>query len=86
MAKRNPVNSIKSNDSVTTKLSEDLFSALTQQEIGQLIDAIFGVLTPELQEQAIEQLLSSTQQTVRQLIAPVIPPDLNPRKNGVKLV
>lgn len=76
MAKKNQANSIKSNDSLTIKLSEHLFSALTQQEIGQLIDALFGVLAPALQEQAIDQLLSSTQQTIRQILAPVTPQDL----------
>jgi hypothetical protein len=77
MAKRNQAKPIESNDSIDTKLSEHLLKALTQQEIAQLIDALFGVLSSELQEQAIDQLLSSTQQTVRQILAPVILQDLH---------
>lgn len=47
-----------------------LLNALTQQEIAQLIDALFTVLSPELQEQAIAQLCPDTQQTVKQILAP----------------
>jgi hypothetical protein len=82
MAKRNQAKLIESNDSIDTKLSEHLLKALTQQEIAQLLDALFGVLSPELQEQAIEQLLSSTQQTVRQILAPAIPQDSNTQANA----
>jgi hypothetical protein len=72
MAKRNQAKPIESNESIDIKLSENLLEALTQQEIAQLLDALFGVLTSELQEQAIDQLLSSTQQTVRQILTPAI--------------
>lgn len=54
----------------TTTVSNRLLNALTQQEIAQLIDALFGVLSPELQEQAIAQLSADTQQTVKQILAP----------------
>jgi hypothetical protein len=77
MAKRNQAKPIESNESIDIKLSEHLIKALTQQEIAQLLDALFGVLTSELQEQAIEQLLPSTQQTVRQILDPAIPQDLH---------
>jgi NAD(P)H-hydrate repair Nnr-like enzyme with NAD(P)H-hydrate epimerase domain len=77
MAKRNQAKPTESDDSIDTKLSEHLLKALTQQEIAQLIDALFGVLSSELQEQAIDQLFSSTQQTVRQILTTTIPQDSN---------
>jgi hypothetical protein len=64
MSKQNPDNSSKSNQ---------LLKALTQLEIAQLINALLGVLSPELQEQAISQLPKDTQQTVRQILAPSQP-------------
>lgn len=64
MSKQNPDNSSKSNQ---------LLKALTQLEIAQLINALLGVLSPELQEQAISQLPTDTQQTVRQILAPSQP-------------
>ena len=36
-----------------TSLSDRLLNALTQQELAELIDALFTVLSPELQEEAI---------------------------------
>ncbi len=48
--------------------SDHLLNALTQQELVQLLDALFTVLSPELQEQAIAQLDENTQQTVRQIL------------------
>jgi hypothetical protein len=85
MAKKNQAKPIESNDSIDIKLSEHLLKALTQQEIAQLLDALLGVLTSELQEQAIDQLLSSTQQTVRQILAPAIPQDSNKQANATPI-
>ena len=51
-------------------VGERWLNALTQQEIAQLIDALFKVLSPELQERAIAQLSEDTQQTVKQILAP----------------
>jgi hypothetical protein len=48
--------------------ADRLLSALTQQELAELIDALFTVLSPELQEEAIAQLNENTQQTVRQIL------------------
>lgn len=42
---------------------EHLLNALTQQELAQLIDALFAVLSPELQAAAIAQLSEDTQQS-----------------------
>jgi hypothetical protein len=64
MSKQNPDNSSKSNQ---------LLKALTQLEIAQLINALLGVLSPELQEQVISQLPTDTQQTVRQILDPSQP-------------
>jgi hypothetical protein len=64
MSKQNSDNPSKSNQ---------LLKALTQLEISQLINALLGVLSPELQEQAISQLPADTQQTVRQILAPSRP-------------
>jgi uncharacterized protein YfbU (UPF0304 family) len=50
-------------------VGERWLNALTQQEIAQLIDALFKVLSPELQERAIAQLSEDTQQTVKQILA-----------------
>lgn len=57
-------------DHITDHLSMNLLNALTQQEIAQLIEVLFGVLSPELQAQAIAQLSPDTQQTVQQILAP----------------
>jgi hypothetical protein len=77
MSKQNQAKHIENNDLIDTKLSEHLLKALTQQEIVQLIDVLFKVLSPELQEQAIKQLFSSTQQTVRQILDLAVPQELN---------
>ena len=50
--------------------SDLLLDALTQQELAQLIDALFTVLSPQLQEKAIAQLSEDTQQTIRQILIP----------------
>jgi len=50
-----------------------LFNALTQQEIAQIIEALLGVLPPELQEQAIAQLSPNTQQTLKQILVLFLP-------------
>jgi len=52
-----------------------LLNALTQQELSQLIDAILAVLSPEMQEEAIAQLPSDTQQTIRQILIPSSTPE-----------
>lgn len=54
-------------------LSDRLLNALTQQELAQLMDALFTVLSPELQEEAIAQLPEDTQQTVKQILVPSSP-------------
>lgn len=54
----------------STSLSDRLLNALTQQEIAQLINALFSILSPELQKEAIAQLPEDTQQTVRQILVP----------------
>ncbi len=59
MSKQNSENPSKSNQ---------LFKALTQPEITLLLDALLGVLSSELKEQAISQLPADTQQTVRQIV------------------
>lgn len=64
MSKQNSDNPSKSNQ---------LLKALTQLEISQLINALLGVLSSELKEQAISQLPADTQQTVRQILDPSPP-------------
>lgn len=51
--------------------SDRLLNALTQRELTQLLDALFSVLSPQLQEEAIAQLPEDTQQTVRQILVPL---------------
>jgi len=48
--------------------SDRLLNALTQQELAQLLNALFTVLSPQLQEEALVQLPEDTQQTVRQVL------------------
>jgi hypothetical protein len=65
--------------------SNQLLKALTHLEIAQLIDTILGVLSPELQEQAISQLPTDTQQTVRQILAP-LPPQVSTKFTDTETV
>ncbi|WP_416668154.1 hypothetical protein [Egbenema bharatensis] len=55
--------------------SDRLLNALTQPELGQLLDALFTVLSPELQEKAIAQIPENTQQAVRQILLPSSVPE-----------
>jgi hypothetical protein len=53
---------------------ERLLAALTQQEIAQVLDALFVVLSPPQQAQALAQLAVDTRQTVQQILtAPAEP-------------
>jgi len=76
MPKRKPVNETSSGDPgdpgdrSTSRLSDRILNALTQQEIAQLLDALFSVLPLEVQDHAIAQLAEDTQQTIRQILAP----------------
>ncbi len=72
MAKKNLENSENyrnQGNGATTDLSNRLLNGLTQEEISQLIDALFGVLSLELQEKAIAKLDPGTQETVQQILA-----------------
>ena len=60
-------------DRIATDLSNRLLAALTQQEVAQLIEALFGVLSPDLQAQALSQLAPDTQQTVEKFLDPPQP-------------
>lgn len=53
----------------TANVSNLLLEALTQQEIAQLLDALFEVMSSEQQERAISQLEIETQQTVKQILS-----------------
>ncbi|NET61050.1 MAG: hypothetical protein F6K47_34470 [Symploca sp. SIO2E6] len=50
-------------------VGDRLLAGLTQQEVAQLLDALFRVMLPELQAQAIAQLSPDTQKTVWQLLS-----------------
>jgi hypothetical protein len=65
MPQQNQNNSEKFDDA-----GERLLNALTQQEITQLLDTLFEVLSPELQESVLTQLSPDTQQIVKQIPAP----------------
>jgi hypothetical protein len=47
-----------------------LFAALTQHEITHLLDALFGVLSPDLVETVLDQLQLDTRETVQTLLTP----------------
>ncbi|HEY9625999.1 MAG TPA: hypothetical protein V6C84_01750 [Coleofasciculaceae cyanobacterium] len=47
-----------------------LLNALTQQELAQLIEVLFTVLPPDLQQAAIAQLPENAQQIVKQILLP----------------
>ena len=58
-----------SGDRPPATLASRLFGALAQHEILQLINALFEVLSPELQKRAIARLSDDTQQTIEQILA-----------------
>lgn len=72
MAKKNLENSENydnPDDGATSDFSNRLLNGLTEEEIAQLIDALFGVLSQKLQDIAIAKLNPATQKTVRQILA-----------------
>jgi hypothetical protein len=50
-------------------LGQQLIAALTEPEIGHLLEALLAVLPPDLRHRALEQLQPDTRQTVQQLLA-----------------
>ncbi|MGG6267516.1 hypothetical protein ACQ4M3_23435 [Leptolyngbya sp. AN03gr2] len=58
----------KSNKALDT--GQQILNALTQQEIAQLLNALFEVLPPDLQERSLAQLSEDTQQTIQRILAP----------------
>ncbi|MCY7286459.1 MAG: hypothetical protein LH679_24195 [Cyanobacteria bacterium CAN_BIN43] len=50
--------------------SAQIIDALTEQELTQLIEVLFGVLSSQQTEQAIAQLSPDTQQTLQQILKP----------------
>ncbi|WP_235006944.1 hypothetical protein [Calothrix rhizosoleniae] len=53
-----------------SNLGESILTALTQQEISQLLDVLFSALTVEERERALVQLPTNTQQTLQQILTP----------------
>ena len=51
-------------------LGSRLFEALTQQEVAQLLEALFAALPPDIQDEVLDQLPPDTRQTVLQVLAP----------------
>src|SRR5579883_910412 len=51
-------------------VGDRILAALTQQEISQLLDVLFGVLSDDLRSLALAQLQPNTQETVKQILAP----------------
>lgn len=47
-----------------------IFAALTQQEIAGLLDVLFTLLPPDLNQQALEQLPPDTRHTLEQILSP----------------
>ncbi len=57
-------------------LGQQLIAALTEPEIGHLLEALLAVLPPDLRHKALEQLQADTRQTVQQILAsPPTSPD-----------
>lgn len=57
-------------------LGQQLIAALTEPEIGHLLEALLAVLPPDLRNKALEQLQPDTRQTVQQLLTrPLASPD-----------
>lgn len=69
MAKKTKTKSGRS----TAHVGDTLHKALTQQEIVHLLEALFGVLSPDLRDQALAQLKSDTRRTVEQILSPSRP-------------
>jgi hypothetical protein len=83
MAKKNLENSENyrnQGNGAITNLSNNLLNGLTQEEIAQLIDALFGVLSLELQEKAIAKLDPATQETVKQIL--LLPSTITPDQSS----
>ncbi|WP_019502349.1 hypothetical protein [Pseudanabaena sp. PCC 6802] len=78
--KGNLTNSSDADDLPGHDLADRLLNALAQSEVAQLIDALFQVLPPQLQEQAIAQLSPNTQQVIKQILA--LPPTDRPAQTN----
>lgn len=63
----------------TLDAGQQILSALTQQEIAQLLNAFLEVLPPDLQARSLAQLSEDTQQTIQRILAPI--PD-DPPQSG----
>ncbi|GAP99742.1 hypothetical protein [Leptolyngbya sp. NIES-2104] len=50
---------------------QQILSALTQQEIAQLLNVLLEVLPPDLQARSLAQLSEDTQQTIQRILAPI---------------
>lgn len=58
-------------DKSDNSLGSRLFEALTQEEIAALLDAVFVVLSSDMQHSVLDQLSPDTQQTVRHVLWPL---------------
>ena len=56
-------------------IGKPIFAALTQREIAELLDILFMVLPPDLNQQVLEQLLPDTRQTLEQILSPSLAAD-----------
>ena len=62
-------------NSSTSSIGEHLLTALTQTEIGRLLDSLLQSLPSELLEKSLSELSPDTQQTIRQILT-------SPKKSG----
>ena len=57
-------------DRSPNRVGDRLLAALTQTEVGHLLDALIQVLPVDLLEQGLSQLPVDTQQTIQQILTP----------------
>lgn len=57
-------------DSSPGHIGEQIFAALTHQEIAHLLDALLAALSPDIRDQVLDQLQPDTRQTVQHILSP----------------
>lgn len=60
----------RKSDGSPPAVGEQLFAALTQQEIVHLLDSLFEIVSPDIRAKVLDQLQPDTRQTVRHILSP----------------
>ena len=65
-----PKKSKVQSDRSLSPVGDHLLGALTQQEMADLLNALFEILSPEIRDKALDQLQPDTRQTVQNILYP----------------